>query len=248
MIPPSNSAAGTTTWIRSLPRNLRLPGVTTRVIEPRGVVLVPRLEISWDASHPLSGEDLRLRLLQNDPRIMLDDMATGPNSAQVDPSGCSTAKPNRWARPSPAPCSNPRNEARNPHVPRPSTFSGKWRVTVRFLHGDRTHDLSLHQDGTHLTGEQHSDGFAGPVTGEITGQTVSLTMQARYEGSTIFLPPQWRGLSEQHARQVVLGSMTDHHQGPINLGQFGTAAWEAVRACRLSAVLAPPIKARNEVH
>jgi len=23
--------------------------------------------------------------------------------------------------------------------------------------------------------------------------------------------------------------MTDHHQGPINLAQFGTAAWEAVR-------------------
>ena len=55
-------------------------------------------------------------------------------------------------------------------------------------------------------------------------------MQARYEGSTIsFHLSGEASLSSMHG-QVVLGSMTDHHQGPINLGQFGTAAWEAVRA------------------
>ena len=212
-------------------RNLRLPGVTTRVIEPRGVVLVPRLEISWDASHPLSGEDLRLRLLQNDPRIMLDDMATGPNSAQVDPFGLQHGEAEQVGQAIARALQQPSATKRAIRTRlRPSTSPESWRVTVRFLHGDRTHDLSLHQDGTHLTGEQHSDGFAGPVTGEITGQTVSLTMQARYEGSTISFHLNGEASPSSMHGQVVLGSMTDHHQGPINLGQFGTAAWEAVRA------------------
>jgi ABC-type branched-subunit amino acid transport system substrate-binding protein len=50
------------------------------------VVLVPRLRISWDtAQHASDGEALRLRLLDGEPRIMLDDMATTVNSVEIAP-------------------------------------------------------------------------------------------------------------------------------------------------------------------
>lgn len=216
--------------LNQIASNLRLPGVTTRVIEPKGVVLVPRLEVSWDAPHALTGEDLRLRLLQNDPRIMLDDMSTGANSVQIDPFGLQPGEAQQVGEAIARALQQPTQRGTEPARPPAFDLSGKWRVTVRFLHGDRVHDLSLHQDGTRLTGEQNSDGFAGPVTGEITGQTVSLTMRARYEGSTISFHLTGEATGNSMHGQAVLGSMTDHHQGPINLGQFGNAAWEAVRA------------------
>ena len=67
---------------------LALPGVRAVVVEPQGVVRVPRLRVSWDPEKVgVDGETLRLRLLDGDPRIMLDDMATKENSVEIDPFG-----------------------------------------------------------------------------------------------------------------------------------------------------------------
>jgi hypothetical protein len=30
--------------------------------------------------------------------------------------------------------------------------------------------------------------------------------------------------------EVVLGSATDHHRGPVNLSQFGKGQWQALRS------------------
>ena len=55
-------------------------GATTTVLEPEGVVRVPRLRVQWDASRVgLDGAGLRLALLENEPRVMLDDMSAGPD-------------------------------------------------------------------------------------------------------------------------------------------------------------------------
>ena len=214
--------------LAEIARHLHMPGVTTRVIEPRGVVLVPRLEVAWDASHPLAGEGLRLRLLEGDPRIMLDDMATGPKSVQIDPFGLQPDEARQVGEAVARAVRDAEPQAAGRTAPPNVDLSGTWAVTIRFLHGTRAHRLTLHQDGARLSGEQHSDGFEGSVTGEITPAGVSLLMQARYEGSTIsFHLTGEAGPDRMHGR-VVLGSMTDHHQGPINLAQFGTAAWEAV--------------------
>ncbi len=46
------------------------------MIEPKGVVRVPRLLVRWDAAkYGLDGKGLRLRVLNGDPRMMMDDMA-----------------------------------------------------------------------------------------------------------------------------------------------------------------------------
>src|SRR5262249_49889031 len=72
--------------LASIADYLRVPGVSTEVIAPEGVVRVPRLRVSWQRDD-LTGEQVRLRLLDGEPRIMLDDMAAKQNSLEIDPFG-----------------------------------------------------------------------------------------------------------------------------------------------------------------
>src|SRR5277367_2979904 len=78
---------------------LPLPGVTTQVIEPKGVVKVPRLRVTWDAAkYGVDGEGLRLRMLDGEPRVMLDDMAVKANSIEIDPFGLQPGEAEQVAR------------------------------------------------------------------------------------------------------------------------------------------------------
>jgi hypothetical protein len=107
--------------------------------------------------------------------------------------------------------------------------SGEWEVRVSFLHGARTHRLRLRQDGDALTGDQMSEQFAGKVVGRLTAGGVCLTLTDRYEGSTISYRLDGDIADQRMSGTVVLGSASDHHQGPVNLAQFGPGEWLALR-------------------
>src|ERR1700733_2431853 len=78
---------------------LPLPDVSTQVIEPKGVVKVPRLRVTWDAAkYGVDGEGLRLRMLEGEPRVMLDDMAVKANSIEIDPFGLQPGEAEQVAR------------------------------------------------------------------------------------------------------------------------------------------------------
>src|SRR5438105_8626347 len=67
-------------------RVARLDGVRGELLEPEGVDRVPRLKIVWDRTHfPLDGLTLRQRVLEGEPRVMLDDNSATENSIAVDP-------------------------------------------------------------------------------------------------------------------------------------------------------------------
>src|SRR5437762_8805582 len=67
-------------------RLTRLDGVHGEVVEPEGVDRVPRLKIVWERGRfPLDGLDLRQRVLDGEPRVMLDDNSATENSIAVDP-------------------------------------------------------------------------------------------------------------------------------------------------------------------
>src|SRR5437879_2532386 len=51
----------------------RLPGARSEIGEPSGVDRVPVLRISWDSEYAIDGLELRQRVLDGEPRIMLDD-------------------------------------------------------------------------------------------------------------------------------------------------------------------------------
>ena len=206
---------------------LGVPGVSTDVIEPAGVVRVPRLRVRWDAARTgITAEMLRLRLLEGAPRIMIDDMAATANSVEIDPfalqAGEAAVVGAAIAR-----VLNTNAVAAVPGAAATPDISGEWNLRVSFLHGSRTHTLRLRQDGTAVSGEQKSEQFAGPVSGTLTAEGVELALRARYEGSIISY--QLRGALNGGAMAgtVTLGSANDQHQGAVNLAQFGGGEWRA---------------------
>ncbi len=209
---------------------LYLPGVGTEVIAPQGVVRVPRLRVRWDAARfGLDGEALRLRVLDGEPRVMLDDTTVTRNSIEIDPFGLQPGEAEQVGRAIAAALSAPVAAHPAPAVPT-IDVSGAWEVHVRFLHGERSHRLTLQQQGGAITGSQSSLQFDGPVTGSLDADVIHLIFRTRDEGATI--SDQLDGAVADGRMQgtVVLGSASDHHKGPINLTQFGTGQFQAVRA------------------
>jgi seryl-tRNA(Sec) selenium transferase len=206
------------------------PGVTAEVIAPHGVVKVPRLRVTWDtAKIALDGEALRLRVLDGEPRVMLDDMATTANSVEVDPFGLQSGEAEQVGRALAAALSAP-VAAKPAPVPPKIDVSGAWDVHVSFLHGERSHRLTLQQQGGAITGSQTSQQFDGPVSGSLDAEGIHLIFRTRYEGATISYKLDGAIADGKIHGSVKLGSASDHHQGPINATQFGTGQFEAVRA------------------
>jgi hypothetical protein len=102
-------------------------------------------------------------------------------------------------------------------------------LRVAFLHGARTHRLSLDQAGERITGHQSSPQFAGPVEGTLDGERVRFAFGGRYEASTISFRFEGRVGDGAMAGTVALGAASDQNQGIVNRTQFGPATWEARR-------------------
>ncbi len=207
-----------------------LPGVTTDVIAPHGVVKVPRLRVTWDAArYGVDGEALRLRLLEGEPRVMLDDTAITANSLQIDPFGLQPGEADQVGRAIVAALGTPVAIAAAVAPPPAIDVSGEWELGVSFLQGERTHRMQLRQQDGTITGSQTSVQFAGPVTGRLDADGVHLVFRTRYEGTDILYRLDGAVEGGRMAGQVTLGSATDHHQGPINAAQFGTGRFQGER-------------------
>ena len=135
-----------------------VPGVSSEVIEPAGVVRVPALRVKWDGI-ALDGIGLRQRLLDGSPRIMTDDTSATANSLSIDPF---QFQPGEAAQVGQAIA----DTLHAAHNLLPATepaaaidLSGNWEVRVQFLHGERKHRLRLQQQGSQLSGSQQSEQF-----------------------------------------------------------------------------------------
>jgi L-seryl-tRNA(Ser) seleniumtransferase len=217
---------------------LTVPGVSTEVIAPQGVVRVPRLRVSWQRDD-LVGEQVRLHLLDGEPRIMLDDTAVKRNSFEIDPFGLQPGEADQVGRGIEAALRSPAAateatvmEAAGPHSKMPHSnmdVSGTWDVQVSFLTGKRRHSMQLRQKAGTINGSQSSNQFAGPVTGNVDGDRVTLLFSMWYEGTMIAYQLDGAVSDGQIHGDVTLGSATHHHEGPINLAQFGPARFQATR-------------------
>jgi L-seryl-tRNA(Ser) seleniumtransferase len=205
-----------------------VPGVRTEVVEPKGVVRVPLLRVQWDGI-ALDGMALRQRLLEGNPRIMLDDTSAKANAVSVDPFQFS---PGEAAQVGTA-IANTLTAAHNLHPTADpaaaADVSGEWEVLVQFLHGKRKHRLKLKQQGSALSGSQSSEQFESSVIGKLAEQRVHMEFETRHEGSAIAY--RFEGTVKNGTMQgdVFLGSATDNHRGPVNLSQFGKGQWQAER-------------------
>ncbi len=125
----------------------RLPGVAAEILDPSGVDRVPRLRLSWErARYPIDGLALRQKLLDGEPRIMLDDNSAGADVIAIDPFNL---EPGEAALVGDAVAAVLlRLDRIEPAAAPPSVhdLAGAWQVEVEFLHGRRLHDLTLWQD------------------------------------------------------------------------------------------------------
>jgi L-seryl-tRNA(Ser) seleniumtransferase len=217
--------------LAEIARRVEGPDVSTEVVEPHGVVEVPRLKLRWKPARiALDGESLRQALLAGEPRIMLDDMSMTAESVQIDPFGLQAGEATEVGKAIAAVFLSRSADASAEGTPVPQAdVSGEWEVRVSFLHGARTHRLRLRQNGDALSGDQTSEQFTGSVVGRLTTRGVCLTLTDRYEGSTICYRLDGEIADQRMSGTVVLGSASDHHRGPVNLAQFGSGEWQALR-------------------
>jgi hypothetical protein len=208
----------------------QLDGAHGEIIEPEGVDRVPRLKIVWDRSrYPLNGLDLRHRVLDGEPRVMLDDNSATESSITVDPF---QLQPGEAAQVGDAVVAVLRASLTNqpPSERLPAvTIAGNWDLQLDFLHGSRTHRLALEQQGSLLKGRQSSPVFEGPVEGVLDGDTVRFSFGARYEASNMSYRFEGRVANGTMAGIVELGAASDQNAGIVNRTQFGSGAWQARR-------------------
>lgn len=209
----------------------RLPGAASTVVEPEGVDLVPRLRLSWDRAHyRIDGLGLRQLMLDGEPRIMLDDNSATENSIEIDPFQLQPGEAAQVGGAVAAALAAARRDAVEAKPAAVADLGGEWEMQVEFLHGARSHRLTLEQRGADLAGRQHSDGFAGPVSGSLAGSSVRFAFTARYEGSVISYLLDGELRDGRMAGAARLGAANPQGgSGIVNRSQFGPGRWHAAR-------------------
>jgi hypothetical protein len=206
-----------------------VPGTSSEVIEPKSVVRVPVLRVTWDGI-ALDGMGLRQRLLDGSPRVMIDDTTATENSVTIDPFQFQPGEAAQVGQAIADALIAAHNLQPTTEPPAQADISGTWDVRVHFLHGKRTHRLKLQQQGSQLSGSQQSEQFESNVIGRLGAQQVHMQFETRHEGSAIAYRFEGTVSNGRMEGDVFLGSATDHHRGPVNLSQFGKGKWEATRA------------------
>jgi hypothetical protein len=160
---------------------------------------------------------------------MLDDTAVKQNAFEIDPFGL---QPNEAAQVGMGILGVLRGPAASMEATAALSkvdLSGPWDVEVSFLTGKRRHSMQLQQNAGTINGSQSSHQFAGPVTGNVDGDRVTLLFSMWNEGTMIAYQLNGAVNDGQICGDVTLGSATHHHQGPINLAQFGSGRFQATR-------------------
>jgi L-seryl-tRNA(Ser) seleniumtransferase len=211
-------------------RIAQIPGATSEIVDPSGVDRVPRLKIAWDRErYPLDGLALRQRVLDGEPRVMLDDNSATAGSIAVDPFQLQPGEAEQVGNAVVAALLvSAQAERVAAHAPS-LTIAGNWELRVAFLQGARVHRLNLEQRGADLTGHQKSAQFDGPVEGAIDAGIVRFSFEQRYEASRLCY--RFEGTLKDGARAgtVVLGAASDQNGGIVNRSQFGAGEWQAKR-------------------
>ncbi len=208
----------------------QIPGTTTEVIAPAGIDRVPRLKIVWDsARYPLDGLALRQRVLDGEPRVMLDDNSATEHSIAVDPFQLQPGEASQVGDAVVAALLVSAQAERVPARAPALALSGSWELQVDLLHGARVHRLSLEQSGAALSGHQRSVQFDGPVSGAIDGDVVRFSFGGRYEAATISFRFEGRVGDGAMSGTVELGAASDQNSGIVNRSQFGAGEWRAKR-------------------
>jgi len=204
--------------------------VTTEVLDPETPTApVPRLAIRWDGDHiGLTGLELRDRLLEGEPRIMLDDRGATDTSVFILPFSLQPGEPRvvgSRIREVLEAAPKGRREARPPAV----QVEGSWNLEIQYIKGTSNHRLSLKQRGHELTGLHRTVFYENPLSGQVAGNGITFSSLHKFQGTHISY--QFIGTVDRDVMggTVELRQAGQSAHGPLNQQEFGKGTWQAKR-------------------
>lgn len=208
----------------------RVPTVMAEVQRSEGSPApVPRLEVRWDGDRVgWTALALRDRLLEGEPRIMLDDRRATDTSLFILPFSLQPGEAERvGSRIREALEAAPGNP-RKASLP-PVHIEGIWDVEIQYLRGASRHCLALEQRGHELTGLHRTSFQENSLSGHVQGAEVTFSSLHRFEGTS--LSYQFTGTVDRDVMEgtVELGSTGQEALGPLNQREYGQGQWQARR-------------------
>ena len=202
----------------------------------------PELHIAWDPNKlGITGTEVQAKLDAGTPRIMLDS-ARGqrpltPNatsqigivSYMMEPGDVKVVADAVYEA-----LTTP-GHYQDPLVPTgtPASVAGKWAVTVHYLRGTGTHHFDLAQNGSAVSGTHTGEIFTGSFSGGGGGRPGGGRGGAggsSVQGNQVTLSSAMT-IPSNPLRFVFKGTVQgDMMSGTVNMGEYGDATWNAVRA------------------
>ena len=214
------------TWLETIVNRVKgLPSVTAEFLQPDDLSnKSPRLRLHWDANQlKITGTELVRKLDDGTPRIMVDggtghrpdDMAS---TLTVMPYMMTAGEEHIVADAIYNALTNPGPYA-NPVIPTgpPAPVAGTWAVTITYTRGTATQHIDLTQSGNDLTGTLHGEIYTSALTGSVHANEIKLHSEMAVSGTSI----TWNFTG------TVTGSTIT---GKVNLGEYGEATWQAMKA------------------
>lgn len=210
----------------------RAPSVVTELREPTGPAEpVPRLWISWDAQQiGWTGLDLRERLLEGEPRIMLDDRGATDNSLMILPNSLQPGEAKVVGTRLREVLTTAHAGPRRPRLPAEvAQVAGSWGLDVQYVKGSSRHQLVLEQRGGELSGVHQTPLLENQLSGRLAGQEITFWSLHPFEGTNLAYRFTGTVSGEVMGGTVEVGSSGETAPGPLNQREYGTARWHAKR-------------------
>jgi seryl-tRNA(Sec) selenium transferase len=212
-------------WLQHIESRVQgLPSLTTEYLQPVDLSnRSPRLRIHWDARIlKITGTELAARLDAGTPRIIIHEssgvrpsqmassliimpymMEAGEERIIADALYEGLTDPGRYE---------------DPVLPfgSPMPVQGTWAVAIQYERGVGDQQFTLQQSGNELTGTQQGELYSAPLTGVIHSGQIELRSVMAVPGNFI----EWTFQGAAQGNKMA---------GTVDLGEYGKAAWEAIR-------------------
>lgn len=192
-----------------------LPSLRTEVEQPGVANVAPTLRITWDPAVLGCTPALAHReLWEGEPAIALHLL---PDGLRVMPYMMEAGEDALVAARLREVLAVRRERLNAPAEPPAVRLGGAWTVEIRYTLGQSTHSATIEQQGSGLQGVYRSRFGLAPLKGEVHGRAVTLrTVLGPAANPTTYT---FSGVAEDD------GAL----RGTVDLGEYGTGQWEAVR-------------------
>jgi len=209
-------------WFRYIGDTVgKVPGVSSRIIEPRDKAYYPTMKVLWDPNKiGIKAGEVGQALLEGEPRIM-----THAGLSEADEASEMLLRPAAlWPGEykmvaerlheilSKAPGPRPKRQL----AAAAGDVSGLWESRLEFKVGHTSHTFYLDPQGNTINGQYTGRLVKGPLKGQVDGNKIEFTAGGRIEGTS--LRYSYSGTFD--GRQM---------SGTVNLGEYGTAKFTATR-------------------